>query len=1045
MRWIVGSSLRFRYIVLALGVLLMVVGITQIRDSPVDVFPEFAPPRVEVQTEAPGLSTFETEELITIPLEEFLSATPELDVMRSKTVPGLSSILLIFKPGTDLTRARQLVDERLQVAIPTLPITTTAPLMLQPLSSTSRALKIGLTSSEINMIDLSTIAFWTIRPKLIAIPGVANVAIWGERLEQLHVQVDPELLRAHQVSMEEVAEVTADALEVGILNYSPSSVPGTGGWIETPQQRLEVQHVLPINSPEELGQVPVRDRKKSDGTPLLLSDLGDVKWDHPPLIGDAVIDDGAGLLLIVEKFPWGNTLEVTKQAEQAIEELRPGLPGIEIDTTIFRPATFIEKSLDNLTRALLIGTVLVILVLGIFLFEWRVALISVVAIPLSLVAAGLVIYLMGTTINVMILAGFVIALGAVVDDAIIDIENIMRRLRQHRREGSDRSTASIILEASIEVRSAIIYATLIEVAALVPVFFMEGLTGAFFKPLALSYGLAVLASMVVAMTVTPALALILLSNASLERRESPLIRVLQRGYDWVLLRIIRSPLPTYAFAGAVAVAGIVVYPTLGQELLPSFKERDFLMHWLTKPGTSLPEMYRITEQVSKELRQIPGVRNFGAHIGRALAADEVVGIYFTENWVSVDPSADYDQTVDAIQKTVDGYPGLVRDVQTYLKERIREVLTGSSDAIVVRIYGEDLDILRSKADEVHGLLAGIEGVVDLHTELIVDIPQIEIKVDLAKAQKHGIKPGDVRRAQGALMGSREVGDFYIDQKAFDVAIWGKPGIRNDLTSLRELLLDTPDGGHVQLGDVADVRIVPSPNAIKHEGIARRIDVEANVRDRDLGSVVRDLENGMKQIDFPLGYHPELLGEFAARQDAQKRLLIFGIVALIAIYFLLQTAYGSWRLATLSFLALPFALVGGVLAAGSMGGVISLGSLVGFLTVLGIAARNGIMMINHFQHLETEEGESFGLELVLRGARERLAPILMTALTTGLALVPLVVAGNIAGHEIEHPMAIVILGGLFTSTMLNLFVMPALYLRFGRGRRLAGTPEFAASA
>ena len=1032
MRWIVATSLRYRYLVVFAAAALMFFGVSQIHEMSVDVFPEFAPPRVEIQTEAPGLSTVETEELITIPLEEVLSATPELDVMRSKTVPGLSSILLIFEPGTDLVLARQLVDERIQVAIPTLPTTATVPLMLQPLSATSRAMKIGLSSDEMDLIDLSTIAFWTIRPKLMAIPGVANVAIWGERLEQIQVQVDPDLLRAYQVSVDEVAEVTADALEVGILNYERSSTPGTGGWIDTPQQRLEIQHVLPIKHPEELAQVALRDKKKSDGTPLLLGDLGIVKVDHPPLIGDAVINDGPGLMLIVEKFPWGNTLELTRAVEEALDALRPGLSGIEIDTAIFRPATFIETSISNLTESLLIGSILVVVVLFVFLWDWRIAMISVAIIPISLMSALLVLNSQGATINVMILAGLVIAIGAVVDDAIVDVENIVRRARQLREQGSDKPITNIVLDASLEVRNAIIYASLIEISALIPVFFMEGLSGSFFKPLAGAYVVAGLVSPLVALTVTPALILFVLSNTELRERVSPILPSLHRGYDWFLSRTLLKYRLVYATMAVIVVAGLAVVPLMGQELLPSFKERDFLMHWLLKPGSSRPEMYRITQRASRELRQIPGVQNFGAHIGRALAADEVVGIYFTENWVSVDPAVDYDSTVAAIQATVDGYPGLVRDVQTYLKERIREVLTGTSEAVVVRIYGPELSVLRETAEQVRQGMAEIEGIVDLHTDLQVEIPQIEIQVDLEKAQQYGIKPGDVRRAQGSLFASIEVGDFYTDLKAFDVAVWGKPEIRNDLTALRELLIDTPSGGHVRLEDVADIRIVPTPNQIEHEGLARRIDVLANVRGRDLGSVVRDVERVLQEVEFPLEYHPELIGEYAERQAAQQRILIAGLVAVIVIYFILYTSFDNWRLATLTFFTLPWALVGGLLAAYFVSdGILSLGSLVGLLTILGIATRNGIMMISHFQHLEEEEGETFGPDLVLRGARERLAPILMTALTTGLALVPLVIAGEIAGHEIEHPLAIVVLGGLVTSTLLNLFVVPSLYLRFGK--------------
>jgi Cu/Ag efflux pump CusA len=474
---------------------------------------------------------------------------------------------------------------------------------------------------------------------------------------------------------------------------------------------------------------------------------------------------------------------------------------------------------------------------------------------------------------------------------------------------------------------------------------------------------------------------------------------------------------------------------MGQELLPAFKETDFLMHWLTKPGTSHPEMMRITERASVELRQIPGVRNFGAHLGRAYAADEVVGMYFTENWVSIEPDVDYDATVNSIQETVDGYPGLVRDVQTYLKERIREVLTGGSEAIVVRVFGPDLEGLRAKAHEVEEAVSEVEGVVDLHTELQVDVPHVQIKVDLAKAEKVGLKPGDVRRAAATLISGTEVSDIHRDNKVYDVMVWSVPEARHSVTSLQNLLIDTPGGGHVRMQDVAAVEVIPTPNVIERENQSRRIDVEANVDGRDLGSVVGDVEEALASVEFPLEYHAVLMGEYAERQAAQQRLVIAGLAAALLIFFLLQTSFKSFRLAVLALATLPWALVGGLVAAYIFGsGSISLGSLVGFLTILGIATRNGIMLISHYQHLEEFEGEVFGSHLVARGSRERLAPILMTALATGLALVPLVIAGNIPGHEIEHPMAIVILGGLITSTLLNLFVVPPLYLRFGKSRK-----------
>ena len=900
--------------------------------------------------------------------------------------------------------------------------------MIQPLSSTSRVLKIGLSSNRLSLIEMSTIAYWKIRARLLQVPGVANVPIWGERLQQMHVQVDPRKLRENGVSLISVMDTTADALDAGLLKFSDGALIGTGGFVDTPNQRLNIRHVLPIATPADLARVTI---ERENGKRLLLGDVATLVEDHQPLAGDAVINDGPGLMLIVEKLPWANTLDVTRGVEQAMDEMRPGLPGMEVDTTIFRPATFIELSLDNLTKALLIGALLVVLVLGAFLFEWRAAVISVVAIPLSLMAAALVLYARGATINVMVLAGFVIALGVVVDDAIIDVQNVVRRLRESRREGSRKSAFAVVLEASLEVRGPIVYATLIIVAAMVPIFFLTGLTGAFFQPLAFSYVLAVGASLVVALTVTPALCLMLLPRSPLERRGSPLERWLERGYERALRRIVPRPRLAYVTVVLTVAAGLAVVPFLGQSLLPSFKERDFLMHWLTSPDTSGPEETRVSIRACRELREIPGVRNCGSHIGQALLMDEVVGVYFGENWISVDPKADYDATLARVQHVVDGYPGIQRDVQTYLKERIREVLTGSSDAIVVRVFGDDLDVLQREAQEVLEAIEGVDGLVEAKVELHADVPQVEVKVDLASAQRYGIKPGDARRAAATWIASEEVGDIYRGGKAYDVHVWSTPETRHSLASIAALPIDTPRGTQVPLSDVADVRIAPTPNIIERENISRRLDVSANVSGRDLGSVTQDVNERLEKVRFPLGYHAEVLGEFAERQAAQRTLLLFGGGSALAIFLLLQAAFGSWRLATLAFLTLPMALVGGALAAFAGGGVLSLGSLVGFFTVFGIAARNGILMINHFQHLEQHEGESFGPKLVLRGARERLSPILMTTLATGLAIVPLVAAGNIPGHEIEHPLAVVVLGGLFTSTLLNLFVMPPLYLRFAK--------------
>jgi Cu/Ag efflux pump CusA len=708
---------------------------------------------------------------------------------------------------------------------------------------------------------------------------------------------------------------------------------------------------------------------------------------------------------------------------------------MELDPEIFRPATFIELSQDNLTTALLLGAVLMVLVLGALLFEWRAALISIVAISLSLVTAALVLFLLGAPISIMLLVGLVMALGIVIDDAVNDVQNILRRLREHRVAGTEtsaKSTAAIVLEAALERRSAIGYATLITLIIVVPLFFLTGLAGAFFKPLVLAYMAAVVVSTVVALTVTAALSLVLLSRVPLERRESPLIRWLQRGYDGLMARLIQAPAAAYAVAGIIVLAGVAALPALEQQLVPAYRDTNLLINWEGSPGTSRPAMDRITTKASVELRAIPGVQNVAAHVGRAImASDEPVGINSAELWLSIDPEADYDATVVAVEEVVDGYPGLDIDLLNYPQERFNAALAEEEEAgVTVRIYGHDLDILRGKAEEVRQLLAEIDGVSEPIVEDQVEEPVVEIEVDLEKAQRYGIKPGDVRRAEAALLSGLHVGDLFEEQKVFEVVVWGTPETRESLTSIRELLIDTPGGGHVRLGDVADVRIVPNLNVIKREAVSRRLDVEANVRGGDSVAVAAEVDRRLNEIQWPLEYHAEVLGNYADRQAARNRVLAFALAAAVGTFLLLQACFGSWRLATLAFLALPVALVGGVLAAALGGGMLLLGSLAGFLAVLGIAARQGIVLIKHYQHLEQQEGETFGPGLVSRGAGEQFAPILTTAVTTAVAFLPLVLLGDIAGLEIAHPMAVVVLGGLVTSTLLYLFVVPALYLSLG---------------
>jgi CzcA family heavy metal efflux pump len=1021
MRWLVAISLRNRIVVIALGVLLVVAAVRTLPSTALDVFPEFAPPLVEVQTEAPGLSTNEVESLVTVPLEAALNGIPGLRTIRSKSVLGLSQVVLILDPSSNVMAARQMVQERLSRTASQLPGVARAPVLLSPLSSLSRAMKVGITSDTLTQVELTTLAKWTIRPRLMSIPGVANVAIWGQRDRQLQVLVDPERLRAHSLTVDHVVQAASEGVSLQ-----------AGGFLDTPNQRLAITHRAAVTSVRDLEAIVVSAR---NGSALRIGDVATVVEGFPAPIGDAVINSGPGLMLIVEKQLGANTLTVTRGVEEALEQMQPALPGVEVDPTIFRPATFIEMSLQNLSRALLIGCALVVLVLLVFLADWRTALISSVAIPLSLLAAGLLLHYRGGTLDTMVLAGLVIALGEVVDDAIIDVENIIRRLRLNRAAEHPQSAIKVVLDASMEVRSAVLYGSMIVIVVFLPVFMLEGLAGAFFRPLALSYVLAIIASLVVALTITPALALVLLPR-HLDRRESRLVGGLKTRYRGMLAAIVDRPKAALASLTLMLAVTAATVPLLGEEFLPNFREYDFLMHWVEKPGTSLDAMRRVTVSASKELMAIPGVRNFGAHIGRAEVADEVVGPNFTELWISLDPSVDYEQTVAKIQSVVDGYPGLVRDLLTYLRERIKEVLTGASATIVVRVYGPELDELRTQAAAVRSVLAKVEGVADLTVQAQVLVPKVEVRFDPDRAAAVGLTPGSVRRAAATLVQGTKVGEFYEAQQLFDVVVWGAPAVRRNLDAIRALHVPIANGGTVPLGSVSTVEVTATPNEITRENGSRRIDVTSNVRGRDLGAVAQDIEAQLASLSFPQGYYARVMGEYAERQASSNRLALLGVIAVAAIFLILLADFGSVRVATLVFLTLPFALVGAVLAAFATGGVLSLGSLVGLVTVIGISARNGIMLISHYQHLERQEGMSFGRDLILRGSEERLAPILMTALATGLALIPIVFGGTRAGYEIEHPLAVVILGGLMTSTLLNLFIVPALYLRYGRPALLA---------
>lgn len=1012
---VVTSSLRLRALVVVIAVIVMTIGVVSLRKMPVDVYPEISPVTVTVQTEALGLSAAEVEQLITVPIEaDLLTGTPWVETMRSESVPGLSSIELVFKEGTTLMHARQVVQEHLMQAH-ALPNVSRPPRMLQPLSSTNRVMLVGLASKNQSLIDMSVLARWTIRPRLLGIPGVANVSVWGMRERQLQVQVDPDKLRETKVSLLQVVKTAGNSLWYSPLSFLEASVAGTGGFIETPNQRIGVRHVHPITKASELAKVSVEDSN------LRLDQVANVTEDHQPLIGDGLNGGGAGLMLVVEKLPGANTLKVTEDVLAALGQLKPGLGDMQFDTQVYHPASYIRSSIGSVTNALLIALVLAGFLFLVVFSNWRAALVGLVTIPVAVMAAAMVLFYSKATFNVMLLAGLVVALGIVVDDAIVFGRGVLRRMR----DGAT-STGRAILEASAETRRSMIFATVIVLLAAVPFLFVAGQSGAFMKPMIQAYVLAVLASMVAAATLAPALFLLLFGDAKIAKEESAF-------GTWVRTTATDLPpgVPRMAMSLGVVMmlAAFAVLPRLNVPTAPKFKEHDLMVHWDAQPGTSRAEMSRIMERAAAEMRAVPGVRNVGGHVGRAILADQVVGIASGELWVNVDPKADYAATVAKLDAIAQGYPGIDGDVVTYLGSRFDEALSPVDEPIRVRLYGQRQDVLEREANKVNEAIAGIGGISNPRVHLETTEPVVEIEVNLAAAERHGVKPGDVRRSAAALIAGIEVGNLFEEQKLFEVVVWGVPRVRNSLAAVKDLTIDTPSGGHVRLGDVADVRIVPAPNVIQRENVARYLDVVAEVKGRPVAAVAAEVNARLRNLAFPLEYRAELVGGFAAQEAARMRVMWVALAAAIGILFVFQAAFASWPLALACLVTFPVALAGSFLAAWFTGTSLSLGALAGFLTVLGVTARQAILLVQHYQQLR-KKGLVFGADLVARGARERASAMLSTALVTAAALVPFAVLGSRPGLEILGPMVTVILGGLFSSTLYSLAMLPALYGMFG---------------
>ncbi|MDI6777215.1 MAG: efflux RND transporter permease subunit [Syntrophales bacterium] len=1031
LKMIIQTSMKLRLPAIIIAVILVGLGIFQLRDTSIEVFPDFGPVRVEVQTEALGLSPEEVENLITNPMEqEFFNGMPWLHKIRSKSLPGLSSIEMIFEPGTDPIQARQVVQERLTM-VPALPQVSKAPLVIQPVATTSRLMIIGLFSKKLSLIDISVLARWKIRQRLLSVPGVANVSIWGFRDRQLQVLIDPERLKKYKVRLDDVIQTVGNAMWSSPLTFVEASTPGTGGFIDTANQRIEIQHIQPIKTAKELAKVTVED---FEDRALTLGQVAQVVENHQLLIGDAIVKDSPGVLLVVERFPNTSIMEVTRRVDKALDAMRPGLSEIEIDTSIYRAASFVEAGHTNLIKRLEVGLVLLLIFLFvIYLPNWRKAFISIFTITLSMIAGWLVLSALGTELNMMVIAGLIMALVIIIDDGIVYIDNISYRLREHRSKGSSTPVAGTILAGALEMGIPLLTTLLIVVVLVAPVFVLGEVNGPFLQSLVRSYALAALVSMAATLIITPALSLALLTPEKYKPAESPIIAGLRRGYLSVLKGIVGKPVVAAVIAGVVIVAGVVLLPFIGKlNLIPQLKGHDFLVKLEASSGTSLSKMSKLTTEASKELRSIPGVRNVGGHIGRASTSDKLTNIDTAELWISIKQGTDHTATINAIKKLFNkGYPELKSMVTTYPNHRYREVAAEhGGDDLVVRVYGRFYDILEEKAEEIIKNISNVAGVVDPQIKLPVFEPTVEIEVLIPEAAAQGLKPGDVRRAAATMVAGITAGNLFEEQKIFDVVVWGESDKRDSLSDINEMPIETPNGNLVRLKDVADVRLLPNPSIIEHDAVSRYVDIIVGVQGRSLGEVTKDIEKRLAKINFPIEHHVEVLGEAVQRETKGRIFLGYIIAALIVVFFLLQSRFSSWRLASMLFLLLPLGLAGSVMAAILLPNTPSILSLMSGLAVAVITARGSILLITRYQHLEHKESKVFGPDLVLLGSEQRFGAILLSTLAIVLVTVPLLISRMVSGLELVVPIAAILFGGLLAATLLNLFVLPVLYLRFG---------------
>lgn len=1023
---LVERSLRLRWVVLVLACMTVAFGVYVATHARLDVFPEFVPPQVVVQTEAPGLSAEQVETLVTRPLEARIIGAGKLESVRSESIQGLSAITAVFKEDTDVFRARQQLSEQLAGVANDLPAGAHPPKMTPLVSSTMDLLKIGLLAEKLTPMQLRTFAQWTLRPRLLSVPGVSNVSLFGGEVRQIQIQLRPDRLEAFELSIGDVVDAARKA----------TGVRGAG-FVENENQRIVIQTEGQFATTEALSDIVLARR---DGHSVRLGDVAHVVEGAEQRFGDALIMGKPGVLVTMLSQYGANTMDVTRGVEAALEEMKPAIEaeGITLYPRLHRPATFIEYSIGNLEESLLVGAVLVAIVLFLFLYNVRTAFISLTAIPLSLCVAVGVMHQFGATLNTITLGGLAIALGEVVDDAIIDVENIFRRLRENERLGRPRSAFRVVLDASIEVRSAVVYATFVVALVFVPVLTMSGLQGRLFAPLGQAYLLAIMASLFVALTVTPALSLVLLPKAATRAKELWLLVRARDLYRRTLGVVARHPSLAVLLAALICAASLLVVPQLGSEFLPEFREGHFVLQISAVPGTSIRESTRIGKQISDALLANPHIATVEQQVGRAELDADTFGPHRSEFHVELVrlPPDEEEKVQGEIRDVLSKIPGITFSVLTFLGDRIGESISGETASVVVSVFGEDFDVLDAEAAEVERVLATVPGAVDVQRGSLPGAPTIAVSLRADRMRELGFQPVQVLEAvETAYQGAR-VSEIWEGSRVTDLVVILAPEERRDPESVARLRVRNVEGSSVALSTLADVTQSSGRYILLHDGGRRRQTVTCNASGRDVSSLVDEARRKIaSEVSLANGTYVEFGGAAEQEKKARTELLLHSSAAFVGILILLAMVFGNARNLALVVANLPFALAGGLIAAYVTGGTISIGALVGFVTLFGITTRNSIMMVSHFEHLVRVEGASWGLETALRGATERFTPILMTALVTGLGLLPLAIDSGKAGREIEGPMAAVILGGLFTSTLLNLLVLPTLALRFGSfGRR-----------